>query len=121
LRFGYTLYWTRETDMTLSSNEVVCTRVGANPRAQDQRQFSIDFQVPKLTAEDTAPSIVASCGTNGTITEQEIYSNKADKTWRVFLNMLPKPGQHESVDLKCALKNGNEPVSETWSYRWSPP
>jgi glucan biosynthesis protein len=44
-----------------------------------------------------------------------------DKTWRVFLNMLPKPGQHKPVDLRCALKKNNETVSETWQYRWSPP
>lgn len=121
LHFGYTLYWTRETDMSLSSNEVVCTRVGLNPRAQDQRQFAIDFNVPKLTTEDTLPTIVATCGTNGAITEQEIYRNKTDKTWRVFLNMLPKAGQHEPVDVRCALKSGNEQITETWDYLWSPP
>jgi glucans biosynthesis protein len=121
LRFGYTLYWTRETDMPLSANEVVSTRVGVNPRAQDQRQFVIDFDVPKLTAEDEPPLVAASCSTNGTIAEADVFRNTPEKTWRVFLNMLPKPGQHEPVDLKCSLKKGNDTVSETWTYRWSPP
>ncbi len=121
LRFGYTMYWTRETDMTLSSNEVVCTRIGLNPRAQDQRQFMIDFNVPKYTSEDAPPKAVCSCSTNGTIVESQVFRNGPEKTWRVFLNMQPKPGPHEVVDLKCALKEGNETVSETWAYRWSPP
>ena len=94
LRFGYTLYWTRETDMTLSSNEVVSTRVGVNPREQEQRQFVIDFDLPKFTAEDDPPEVAASCGDNGTIVEAEVFRNTPEKTWRVFLNMLPKPGQH---------------------------
>jgi periplasmic glucans biosynthesis protein len=119
LRFGYTLSWTRETETALSSNEVVATRVGLNPRAQEQRQFVIDFDLPKLTNDP--PTVAASCGDNGTITESQIYRNKADKTWRVFLNLLPKPGQHQPVDLKCALKKGDDTVSETWSYHWSPP
>lgn len=121
LRFGYTLYWTKETDMTLSSNEVVCTRVGINPRAQDQRQFVIDFDIPKMTNENDPPTIEATCSTNGTIMEADIFRNTPDKNWRVFLNMLPKPGQHDPVDLRCALKKGNDAVSETWLYRWSPP
>jgi glucans biosynthesis protein len=121
VRFGYTLYWTRETDMTLSSNQVVSTRVGINPREQEQRQFVIDFDLPRYTVEKYPPEVAASCSTNGTITEAQIFRNTPEKTWRVFLNMLPKPGQHLPVDLKCALKMGQETVSETWSYHWTPP
>jgi glucans biosynthesis protein len=121
LRFGYTLYWTRETDMTLSSNEVVATHIGINPRAQDQRQFVIDFDVPKYTSEDNPPAVATTCGTNGAVVEADIFRNTAQKTWRVFLNMQPKPGQSQPVDLTCQLKVHDQPVSETWSYRWSPP
>jgi len=121
LHFGYTLYWTREADMTLSSNEVVSTHVGLNPRQQEQRQFVIDFDLPRYTVEKYPPAVAASCGTNAAIVESQIFRNTPDNTWRVFLNLLPKPGRPEPVDLKCALKMGNESVSETWSYHWSPP
>ncbi len=121
LRFGYTLYWTREIDRSLSSNQVVSTRVGADPREQGQRQFVIDFDVPKLTGEDEAPTVAASCGENGAITQAQVFRNGPERTWRVILDLLPKAGQHGPVDLKCALKKGSETVSETWSYRWSPP
>jgi glucan biosynthesis protein len=100
---------------------VVSTRIGINPREQEQRQFVIDFDVPKYTSENDPPDVAASSSDNGTIVEQEIFRNSPDRTWRVFLNMLPKPGQHGPVDLKCVLKKKNQPVSETWSYRWSPP
>ena len=121
LRFGYTLYWTRETDMTLSTNQVVSTRVGADPRDQAQRQFVIDFNVPKMTSEEDPPTAAASCGEGGMVTQAQVFWNAADKTWRVILNVLPKAGSRQPVDVKCALKKGEETVSETWSYRWTAP
>jgi glucans biosynthesis protein len=120
LRFGYTLYWTRESDMTLSSNEVVSTRIGLNPLDQQQRQFVIDFNIPRLTAEDDPPKAAVTCSDNGTITQVQVFRNTPEKTWRVFVNMLPKPGNHDPVDLKCTLRKGDIEC-ETWAYRWSPP
>jgi glucan biosynthesis protein len=35
--------------------------------------------------------------------------------------MRPKDGNKEPVDLRCTLKKGNDAISETWSYLWSPP
>jgi glucans biosynthesis protein len=121
LHFGYTLYWTRENDMPLSSNQIVSTRVGLDPRAQDQRQFVIDFDLPKITAEEDPPAVVANCSSNATIPVAQVFRNSPDKTWRVILNMAPKDGQHEPVDLKCVLKKGSETLSETWTYHWTPP
>jgi glucans biosynthesis protein len=120
LRFGYTLYWTRENDMTLSSNQVVSTRIGLNPLDQQQRQFVIDFNIPGLTVEDDPPTAAVTCSGNGTITQIQVFRNTPEKTWRVFVNMLPKPGNHDPVDLKCTLRKGDIEC-ETWAYRWSPP
>jgi glucans biosynthesis protein len=120
LRFGYTLYWTRESDMTLSSNQVVSTRVGLNPLDQKQRQFAIDFNIPRLTIEDDPPKAAVTCSDNGTITQVQVFRNTPEKTWRVFVNMLPKPGNHDPVDLQCKLRKGDIEC-ETWAYRWSPP
>jgi glucans biosynthesis protein len=118
-KFGYTLYWTRDTD--LSSNVVMSTRVGVNPRDQRERQFVVDFDLPLIKGNDEEPNAVASCGDNGTITLVKVYRDTNDNTWRVFLNLLPKSGQNEPVDLKCTLKRSDGMTSETWSYRWSPP
>ena len=77
--------------------------------------------MPKLTARTIRPKRPPLAATNGTITEVQVFRNTPEKTWRVFLNMLPKPGNHDPVDLKCALNKGDDRSSETWSYRWSPP
>jgi periplasmic glucans biosynthesis protein len=121
LKFGYTLYWMRDADMTLSTNVVVATRLGLDPRDQQQRQFAVDFDLPLLKGDDEAPKAVTSCSDNGSISLVQVFRNTADNTWRVFLDMAPKPGDHEPVDLKCALKRSDGVTSETWSYRWSPP
>ena len=122
-RFGYTLYWTRETDMKISPNRVVATRVGADSRDASKRQFVIDFAGPRLAAipEQNPPQAVTSCGQNATISECQVFFNPQDHSWRVILKLLPKPGNKDPVDLRCALKVGDETVSETWSYLWSPP
>ena len=120
-RFGYTLYWTRETDITLSSNMVVSTRVGLDPRDQRQRQFVIDFDLPMLKGSEDPPKAQASCSGNGSISLVQVFRNVPDNTWRVFIDMAPTPGGHDPVDLKCTLKRSDGLTSETWSYRWSPP
>ena len=123
LRFGYTLYWTRETDMKLSSNEVVSTRIGLDPRDQRQRQFVIDFDMPKLDAlRMIRPRPMSRCSDNGTITR----SRKSSATPR------KRPGAYSSTccpspattipwicDARCAKRS--DIVSETWTYHWSPP
>src|SRR5580692_159144 len=46
LHFGYTLYWTRETDFKVSENKVVSTRVGPENQFKAE-QFVIDFDGPR--------------------------------------------------------------------------
>ncbi len=121
LKFGYTLYWTRETDITLSSNVVSSTRVGLNPRDQRQRQFVIDFELPALKGEEEPPKVLSSCSDNASVTLAQVFRNKFDQSWRVFLDMMPKAGNSDPVDLKCTLRRSDGLTTETWSYHWSPP
>ena len=44
----YALLDARKRDLKLSDNKVVATRVGADPRDPQRRQFAIDFAGPKL-------------------------------------------------------------------------
>jgi glucans biosynthesis protein len=123
-RFAYTLYWTRETDMKLSPpNKVLSTRVGLDPRDPARRQFAIDFGGPKLSAlsESAPPQCIAHCSDNGGIVENQVFFNPHTKTWRVMLKLEPKAGNHDPIDLRCTLKKGDENLSETWTFLWSPP
>ncbi len=123
-RFAYTLYWTMETDMKgLSPNKVVATRVGLDAGDATRHQFAIDFAGPSLSSipENAPPQAIASCSDNAAIVYNEVFRNPYANTWRVMLKMQPKPGNNDDVDLRCTLKKGEEVVSETWTYHWSPP
>jgi glucans biosynthesis protein len=118
--FGYTLYWTREQDIALSTNEVVSTRIGRDAANDKWHDFVIDYDLPKVTSDDAAPKPVASCSTNAAIVDLQIFRNHAAKTWRVILKLQPKDNNKDPVDLRCTLKFGEEATSETWTYLWSP-
>jgi glucans biosynthesis protein len=121
--FGYTLYWTsHESDLKLSENKVLATRVGADPRDPQRRQFAIDFTGPKLSAiPDTAPpQAIVNCSTNAAILAPQVFRNPFNDSWRVMLTLEPMPGNKDPVDIRCTLKKGEEVLSETWTYHWSP-
>jgi glucans biosynthesis protein len=122
-RFGYTLYWTRETDLKLSPNKVVATRVGLDPGDTKRGQIAIDFAGPKLIplADTDKPQSVVNCSTNAVIVENQVFHNPHGNTWRVMLKVESKPENKEPVDLRCTLKKGDEILTETWTYLWSPP
>ena len=122
-RFGYTLYWTREADRQLSANKVLATRIGADPRDPQRRQFAIDFVGPKLDTipENAPPQSIASCSTNAVIVENQVFRNPFSHSWRVMLKLEPKPGNTDPVDIRCTLQKGEEVLGETWTYLWSPP
>ena len=122
-RFAYTLYWTRETDKKLSENRVLATRIGADSRNPGRRQIAIDFGGPKLSSipRTSPPTAVANCSDNAVIVENQVFHNPENNTWRVILKMEPKPDNTAPVDLRCTLMNGEEVLSETWTYHWSPP
>lgn len=123
MRYSYELLWTKETDFSLSDNQAVSTRIGAELHDGKKRQVHIDFRGPKLDSlpEDKPPQAVVSCGPNAKIYETQVIRNNYGHTWRVLLKFEPLPDNKEPVELRCTLKQGDEVLSETWSYLWSPP
>lgn len=123
MRFGYELLWTKETDFTLSENQVVNTMIGADSPDGKKRQVHIDFRGPKLDAipVNAPPQAAVSCTANARIYETKVLRNEYAGGWRVLLKFEPEADTKEPVDLRCTLKQGDEAVSETWTYLWSPP
>lgn len=122
-RFGYTLYWTRETDMNFSpENKVVATRIGLCSPDSDARQIFIDFAGPQLSeiSPTNPPVAVVNCSTNADIVANQVVWNPYQKTWRAVLKMQPKPG-NQPVDLRCTLQQDKKPLTETWIYQWTRP
>ena len=122
-RFGYQQLWTRETEFQLSDNRVIATRIGGELHDAKKRQVHIDFAGPKLDAvpETEPPQVVASCSGNAKIYETAIHRNAFNNTWRAVVKFEPAAENKEPVELRCTLKKGEENLSETWCYLWSPP
>jgi periplasmic glucans biosynthesis protein len=122
ISFSYSLHWTRDIDK-LSPNRTVATRIGVNERNTDQRQLVIDFTGPKLASlpEGVMPEAIDSCSANGAITQTQVFQLPTNGVWRAIVTMQPKPGNHDPIDLRCALKRGDELLTETWTFLWSPP
>jgi len=122
-RFSYTMYWTRETDMTFSpANKVVATRIGKTDPNSDARQIFIDFAGPDLDkiSPTNPPVAVVNCSSNAEIVANQVVWNPYEKTWRVVLKM--QPGTNDTpIDLRCTLHHNNKPITETWMYQWTRP
>jgi glucans biosynthesis protein len=122
-RFAYQQLWTRETTFQLSENHVVATRIGAVIGDPKKRQIHLDFAGPKLDAlaEGETPQLIASCSPNAKIFETLVQRNPFDNTWRAIIKFEPAADNKDPVDLRCVLQKGEEKLTETWSYLWSPP
>ena len=121
--FGYSLYWTRETDMNLSENKVVSTLIGNDLSCTNCRQIVIDFAGPKLDAvlATDPPRAMVDCSSNAVVLDNLVVHNPFIKAWRVILRIQPKSDNVDPVNLRCVLQKGTNVLSETWMYRWSPP
>ena len=84
----------------------------------------IDFAGSKLDTipSDNPPVAIASCSGNAEIVDNNLVVRNVNMgSWRVYLKMRPKAGNHDPVDLRCTLQVQTNRVSETWTYQWSPP
>lgn len=120
--FSYDLLWTSNTGSDLSPNRVLSTRIGNVPGALTQRQFHVEFAGPKLDGipENEPPQASVSCTGDAKIFETQVVRDSYDGAWRVVIKFEPAPDNKQPVDFRCSLKKGDETVSETWAYLWSP-
>jgi glucans biosynthesis protein len=120
-RFGYTLFWAMDPDAKISTNRVLQTRIGADPRDPAKRQVVVDFDGTNSGIDtEEPPEAVVRCGENATISDTQVFKNSVSKSWRVIFSLKPKAENKNSIDISCALKRGEQPLGETWTYRWNP-
>lgn len=123
LRFAYNEDWTRQTDISFSTNKVVSTRVGNDLTGPNRKLFAIDFSGPSLfdLPEADPPSASVSCSPNGKIIDCQVFKVPETGAWRVMLKFEPDSGNKDAIDLRCSLQETNKPLTETWTYCWNPP
>ncbi|HUZ74227.1 MAG TPA: glucan biosynthesis protein [Stellaceae bacterium] len=128
LPLAYRLYWQDEephppTDLA----RVVATRIGRGgvpgkpePTDKDARKFVIDFMGGPLAAMkaryDLKPTVVVS---RGTVDNSYVIKVVGTSLWRAFFD-VHFTGK-DPLDLRCVLRLGGKPLTETWIYEYLPP
>ena len=82
-------------------------------------QFSVDFTGNGIEniGNDHKPVIDLAISDNGKLRESAVQRNDYDKTWRVTFAVIPAKA-NVPIDLQLKLKDGNRPLTETWTYTW---
>ena len=80
--------------------------------------FIVDFTGKKMNKlpQDTPVTAQASIDDNGTIVENSVRYNPIIKGWRLTLRVALKDTE-KITEMRAALINGDQILSETWSYQ----
>jgi glucans biosynthesis protein len=117
-RRAYRLHWCWTPPATPPMAMTADTRVGAGSE-KGTRLFVIDFVGGRLAElPPDAPIKMDITTLTGTVKYPVARPNPATGGWRVSLVL--DPAGAKLCDMRGILKLGEEPLSEIWSYRWTP-
>ena len=127
LLFSYRLYWGSEMPFAPALAQVVASRTGiggivGQARKYFSYRFAVDFTGGELATlskgAQVQPVISASRG------EIEIASARRQLEiggYRAMFDLKPTDDSTEPIDLRLYLRQGGQPLTETWLYQWTPP
>ncbi|MBK1695279.1 glucan biosynthesis protein D [Chromatium weissei] len=120
LNFAYRLRFTKDPEAAMLGGRVSATRIGAGGTDildSNKRKFVVDFNGETLAKLDPATPVEAQVfTTSGQLSAPIVQANPAGKGWRLFFELTPDG--NAPADLRAFLRNGNDVLSETWSFRW---
>jgi periplasmic glucans biosynthesis protein len=130
LEFSYRQRWTTEEDPAGAGGHVVATRTGVHEWQPEQRTIAIEFTGGRLAelSEENPPEAVVDAigGADSRVKIQGLAVQPLpDGRWRAAFQLAPatdggKLADAGPVELRCALKNGGDFLTETWAYRIIP-
>lgn len=115
--YSYTLYWSVDVPASWAGARVAKTRI-ADGKNAETLLFVVDIVGDAV--KDLRDLPVADVTANeGQISNVVVQRNAAISGLRVMFDL--KPGNADVIELRLALKAGEQPLSETWLYRWTKP
>jgi glucan biosynthesis protein len=116
IEFAYTLSWSAQEPVPNELAHTAATRISQNPNTQ-LLNFDIDWQRNKRPAAVNG-DVQANVQVNGgNLLGYHIQPNPQLKGWRLTIQVQPANGP---IELKAALSQKGEPISESWRYTWLP-
>lgn len=124
--YAYKMVWSLEQPGDDNLARVQSTRIGNLPDGGWGQLFWIDFAGAGLgqrKADSLAAKIEVDAGAK--IRHQTLIRHPGIDGWRVALQIegdqvVPEGGKPKPVELRVRLRDGYEPISETWVYTWQP-
>jgi len=116
----YRIHWTRDEPAVGPLARVAATHIGALRDPALGRLFWVDFGGESIARADSdALDAEVQVSPGARLLRQSVRKNPGDASWRVALEVEAEtPGR--AVELRCRLRHGYAPVSETWCYAWLP-
>ena len=128
MNYKYTITFTRDEDKLHATDNayVMQTRRSTGDVKQSNliRQpdgtlaFIVDFTGADMRKmpQDTPVTAQTSIGDNGEIVENSVRYNPVTKGWRLTLRVKVKDPK-KTTEMRAALVNADQALSETWSYQ----
>lgn len=124
--FAYRMIWSLDQPGHDNLARVQATRMGHLPGGGWGQLFWIDFAGSNI-GQRTPPNLAAQIdlGAGARLRHQTLIRHPGIDGWRVALqvegeNPPPEGQTPKPVELRVRLRDGYEPVSETWVYTWLP-
>jgi glucans biosynthesis protein len=123
--FSYRMKWGPPETIGPHPGFVDATRTAAGSEKGADRTYLIDFEGEKLRLLPQDAKVEADIGVSGgEVVEQHIQKNSASQSWRLVFQVKKKEGalnrvaqgNVEPLELRAFLRQGNNILTETWSY-----
>jgi glucans biosynthesis protein len=112
--FAYRMHWTDDIPQAWAGARAVATRVGKGKRPEETL-FVVDFAGPAVAGgKQPVAAVIANPGKIANVT---VHPNPEIDGIRVSFEL--DPAGTELSELRLTLRLGDQPISETWLYRWT--
>jgi glucans biosynthesis protein len=127
LLFSYRLYWGTRMPYASTLAQTIATRTGIGGTVGQKRQyyswhFAVDFAGGELGALARDANVEAVITTShGTVEHVTAHYVEEFKGYRALFDIRPPEDSNDTIDLRLYLRIDGRPLTETWTYQWTPP
>jgi glucans biosynthesis protein len=116
--FTYRLHWTAAAPPGDGIAQIIDTRSGSSGQDKN-RLFVLDAAGDKLKKlpADAKPRLETSAD-KGKLLNTVLMPNPETGGWRITFELAPEGAK--AVELRAQIKLEETPLTETWTYRWTP-
>jgi glucans biosynthesis protein len=113
-QFAYRLTWLAEPALPKLLGKIVATRSGASLDGK-RRVFILDF----VGAGERTDGLQLDLGASaGRVSNSALVANSSMHGLRASFEL--DPANADLVELRLRILHGDQPITETWLYRWTP-